>query len=404
MDRLSAAVAATAAMAGGLAVWRRRAAADRRPSILAVTEPYCIATGCGGYDQLQARPLGGAGGATRCAAEGEKPGTRMVTVKVEAAGVNYADICIRWGLYESWNLFGGGRRPGGPEKGDVCGFEFAGTVLDAPPGSRFAVGDAVFGVTLFGAYSCRLAVPEHLLFLRPDVLTSAQAAALPAVAMTAWYAVEQLAAPIVPGGWVMVHSAAGGVGSMLVQMLKIRGAKVAGVVGASKKVDAARKLGCDAVIDKSQSDLWSAASAVSPAGFAAIFDANGAATLKQSYEHLAPGGKLVAYGFHSMFPRQGGVLGLKEWLGLAVSWLRSPTFDPLQMVPQNRSVCAFNLSFMFDRTDLLETAFAEILSWVGSGRLTLPLVSEYPLSSVRHAHADLESGMTIGKLVLVPEF
>ena len=105
-----------------------------------------------------------------------------------------------------------------------------------------------------------------------------------------------------------------------------------------------------------------------------------------------------------MLPRHGGVLGLREWLLLAWGWLRSPTFDPLAMVPQNKSVCAFNLSFMFDRTDLLDTAFAEILGWVASEQLRLAHVSEYPLAAVRRAHADLESGLTIGKLVLVPEF
>ena len=265
---------------------------------------------------------------------------------------------------------------------------------------RRAVGDEVVGVTLFGAYSSRVVVPRHQLFMRPAALSRQEAASLPSVAMTAWFAVRQQACPIPAGSWVLVHSAAGGVGSMLVQMCKLHGWKVCAVVGATHKVAAARKLGADTVIDKSAEPLWPAARRCAPGGYLAIFDANGVATLKNSYEQLAPCGKLIVYGFHSMLPRTGGVLSVLQWLRMARDWVLTPRFDPLTMVSSNKSVLAFNLSFLFSRRDLLDDAIGEIFGWIEAGKLAVPDVTVYGAGDVRLAHAALESGSTVGKLVL----
>ena len=85
-----------------------------------------------------------------------------------------------------------------------------------------------------------------------------------------------------------------------------------------------------------------AAQAHAPEGFNAVFDANGVTTLRQSYRHLAPTGRLVIYGFHSMLPHDGRL----NWLRLALDWLRTPRFNPLRMTQENRSVLAANLSFL----------------------------------------------------------
>ena len=372
----------------------------------------CVTCGKGGYDQLQPRLLSTATSRSTQGAvpEGQDatPPELLVTVRVQAAGVNYADVCIRWGLYASWNKFGGGTGTSPSSSAspirDVPGFEFAGTVEAVGAAvSNCSIGDQVFGVTLFGAYSSRLVVPSHLVFRRPATLSAQQAAALPAVAMTAYFAIMRQASPIAAGDPVLVHSAAGGVGSMLVQMCKIKGWRVCAVVGAPHKVAACTALGADCVIDKSGgAKLWGQAEAFAPHGFAAIFDANGVATLSQSWEHLAPCGKLIVYGFHTMLPRHGGVLGPLQWLRMARDWLRTPRFNPLDMTATNRSVLAFNLSFLFDRRDIFQPAMVEIMRWVSEGKLCLPKVSSYPLGDVRMAHAAIESGSTVGKLVLLP--
>ena len=83
-------------------------------------------------------------------------------------------------------------------------------------------------------------------------------------------------------------------------------------------------------------------------------------------------------------------------------YLRTPRFNPLEMTAANKSVLAFNLSFLFDRQDIFEPAMDKILDWVDSGKLRVPAVADYALADVRRAHAALESGQTVGKLVLIP--
>ena len=321
---------------------------------------------------------------------------QLVVVDVRHSGVNYADICIRWGLYSSANKFASYPL--------VPGFEFSGVVSEirSTKAHKFRVGDEVFGVTMFGGYSNKVIVPHYQLFRRPKTLASDKAAGLCAVGLTALYAIRDLA-NVQRGSTILVHSAAGGVGSMLCQIGKYLGAKVVGVVGSAHKVPYLESLGCDAVVAKAkrpEREWWKDVDRAAPQGFQAVFDANGVATLQQSYNRLAAAGRLVCYGFHSMLPTRGGVLSVWQWIKMAISWLRSPTFDPMKMTPQNRSVMAFNLSYMFDRRELLEESMSFLLRLHREGHLVVAKTTIYPLSQVVRAHRDIESGMTVGKLIL----
>jgi NADPH:quinone reductase-like Zn-dependent oxidoreductase len=320
-----------------------------------------------------------------------KPGAGEVVVATEAIGVNYADCVVRMGLYASAKKYVGW--PITP------GFEFAGTVhavgegvTDLEPGAR------VLGVTRFGGYATHVKVPRHQLFGMPTKLDVFQAAGFPSVFMTAYFGLIELAHPH-EGATVLVHSAAGGVGSALLQLGRIAGCRMVGVVGSGHKVEAARAMGAEVVIDKSREELWAAAERASPGGYDVVLDANGVSTLRQSYRHLAPTGRLVIYGFHSMMPRQGG---RPNWLKLAWDWLRTPRFDPLSMTGDNKSVLAFNLSYLFEKRDLLEVPMRKMLTWVEEGRITPLPVARFALDRVADAHRALESGTTVGKLVLVP--
>jgi NADPH:quinone reductase-like Zn-dependent oxidoreductase len=318
-------------------------------------------------------------------------GPRDVLIDVRAIGVNYADVIVRMGLYASAKeLVGWPITPG---------FEVAGVVRavgaevhDLAPGAR------VLAVTLFGGYASVVAVARHLVFPLPEELGLEEGAALPAVSFTAWFALAFLAHPR-PGDRMLVHSAAGGVGTSLVQMGKILRCEVTGVVGASHKVDLARRLGCDHVIDKSREDLWARARAISPRGFDIVLDANGVSTLGQSYRHCRAAGKLVVYGFAAMMPKKGG---RPSYLKLAGDYLRTPRFDPLEMTNASKSVLAFNLSYLFERVDLLEEGMAQIALWLAQKRLVPPPIERFPLDRVADAHRAIESGQTIGKLVLIP--
>ena len=279
------------------------------------------------------------------------------------------------------------------------GFEVSGVVSAVGEGvDDLSIGAQVLAVTLFGGYSSHVIVARKYVQDKPANLSHAQSAAMPAVFMTAWYALFELAHPR-PGHKVLVHSAAGGVGGSLVQLAKVAQCEVTGVVGAAHKVETARGHGADHVIDKSTQDLWSEAERIAPQGYDIVLDANGVATLKDSYRHLRRTGKLVVYGFHTMIPKRGG---RPNWLKLVVDYLRTPRFNPLEMTQGSHSVLAFNLSYLFDRTDMLDLAMADIGRWLAQGAITAPGVTIYPLDEAHRAHRDIESGQTTGKLILVP--
>ena len=317
-----------------------------------------------------------------------EPAAGEVRIAVEAIGVNYADCMVRMGLYASAREIGWPITPG---------FEVAGTIDALGAGvDDVAVGSRVLAVTRFGGYATRVVVPVSQVFRAPARFTTAEAAGFAVVFLTASYALFELAHPRA-GATVLVHSAAGGVGGALVQLARLAGCRVIAVVGAANKVEAARRSGAEEVIDKSSEALWTRAEALSPRGYDVVLDANGAATLRKSYGHLARGGKLVVYGFHSMIPRHGG---RPNWMKLAIDWLRTPRFNPLRMTGENRSVLAFNLSYLFDRVELLREAIERLLEDADAGRIAPPPILTWPLGAVRQAHRALESGTTVGKLIL----
>jgi NADPH:quinone reductase-like Zn-dependent oxidoreductase len=318
------------------------------------------------------------------------PGAGEVLINVEAIGVNYADCVTRMGLYASARHYAG--YPVTP------GFEVAGRVAATGNAVRdLGLGERVMAVTRFNGYATRLVVPRNQVFAIPQDIPVQEAAGFAAVHLTAWFALFELA-HLRAAMHLLVHSAAGGVGSALVRLGKLCGCRVTGVVGAAHKVAAVRASGADAVIDKSSHDLWREARRLAPAGYDVILDANGVSTLRQSYRHLAPTGRLVVYGFHSMLPREGG---RANRLRLAWNYLRTPCFSPFRLTTENRSVLGFNLSFLFDRAGLLERAMAYLLPLLSEGTLRPARVTTYPLSGVADAHRDLESGLTVGKLVLL---
>lgn len=323
-----------------------------------------------------------------------------VVLNNKCFSVNYADCCIRWGLYESANKFCGY---------PICpGFDIAGVVECVGSHVRdLQPGDRVFGCTLFGAYSTRVLVPAlHLRPIPANVVTMAQAAALPTVALTSLYALFLAGHYPTSNEYnnkaVLIHSAAGGVGGMLVQMCKLLGlSPIVGVVGRTAKVDAAKALGCDVVIDKQATpDLWPAAEAAAPKGYASIFDSSGVATLKQSYNHLAPTGRLIVFGFHTNLPVAKDSLSPWEWIKMAFRMQNMPMFDPMTMGSENKAVLAFNLSFFADEREMLSNLFSQILEWINDGKLQCPRVVEMPMENIREAHALIQTGTTVGKIVL----
>jgi synaptic vesicle membrane protein VAT-1 len=338
----------------------------------------------GGYDRLQYREF-----------PDVQPAAGEICIAVEASGVNYADCAVRWGLYESAKKFVG--YPITP------GFEVAGKIAafgeGAEAASALKLGDAVFAVSFFGGYATRVCVPAHQVRALPAGWSMAQGAGFPAVFFTAYHALYQQMR-LKPGMKILVHSAAGGVGTALLQLGKVAGCEMTGVVGSSHKIATARDSGADHVIDKSTQDLWAEAEKIAPEGFDVVLDANGYATLAQSWAHVRPTGKLVIYGFHTMLPKSGGKGGL-NWPKLIWGWLKTPRFNPIDLPNQNKSIVSFNLSFLFNRRDLLEEGMTDMLQMVAAGKIKPPVTKTFPLAHAAEAHKAIESGQSVGKLILV---
>lgn len=317
------------------------------------------------------------------------PGGGEVLIETSAMGVNYADCCVRFGVYESAKKYVGW--PITP------GFELAGTIKQLGPGvSHLSIGQPVFALVRFGAYATRVVAPASQVFPLPQGFSLQEAGGFATVFLTAYHALNQCVR-LRPGMTVLIHSAAGGVGSALVQLAKIAGCRTIGIVGSSHKVDYVKSLGCDVVIDKSREDLWRAVEAAAPEGVDIACDAIGPATLRESYRHLRPTGRLITYGFSSMLPNQGGRFSYLR--GLWGLW-KMPRFQPLQMVGENKGVIGFNLSFLFDRHDLLSEAMSQLLQWANEEKIRPLPITTYPLREVAKAHQAIESGQTTGKLVL----
>jgi len=314
------------------------------------------------------------------------PGPNQVQVDVKACGINFADIAVRLGLY-------------GVAKGlyPLCpGLEFSGVVREVGDGiTEFSPGQKVFGATRFGAYTTLINCPPEHLWPMPEGWDFERGATFPVAYLTAYYALYQVG-HLKISDKVLIHSAAGGVGTAILHLLRLNGNFSVGVVGAPEKVNAALEAGADHVIDKSSCDLWKKAEEISPEGYDIVLDANGAATLMGSFDHLRPTGRLLIYGFASMFSPS----GKKNIPKLLWYYLKTPRFSPFDLTSSNKSVAGFNLIYLFDHKRLFRQIMDKLLRWDVKGLLPPMPITAYPFDNVGQAHKDLESGKTVGKLVL----
>lgn len=315
------------------------------------------------------------------------PGPGEVQVEVKACGINFADVSVRLGLYRAArDLY------------PLCpGLEFAGVVKATGPGVEgFTPGNRVFGACRFGGYTTAINSPAEHLWPLPEAWSFERGATFPVAYLTAYYALHHVG-HVRESDRVLIHSAAGGVGIALLHLLKMNGNMSVGVVGHSDKVDVAKEAGSTFVIDKGTQDLWQKAEELSPEGYDIILDANGASTLKGSYDHLAPTGRLLIYGFASMFSHS----GRKNILKLLWYYLKTPRFNPFDLTGANKTISGFNLIYLFDKVNLFRDFMQTLLIYDTEGQLPLAPITTFPFEDVVSAHKAIESGTSLGKLVLV---
>jgi NADPH:quinone reductase-like Zn-dependent oxidoreductase len=312
------------------------------------------------------------------------PGPGEVRIAVRAAGVNFADVLARLGLY-----------PDAPQLPAVVGYEVAGVVDAVGTGvGDLRVGDRVLALTRFGGYSTAVIVSAAQTFATPAQLTDIEAAAIPVNYLTASIALYRLA-NVGAGEIVLVYGAGGGVGIAATQLAKLRDAVVVGTASTSK-IDAIRALGVDHAIDHRRQDVAAEVRRLtSGRGADVILDPIGGRQFAVSYDLLAPLGRMVIYGVSSVAGGERRSL----WRA-ARTVLAMPSFRPLSLMNRNRAVLGLNLGHLWGEGRQLRAAMASILLEVSAGRLRPVVAQTFPLERAGDAHRYLQSRANIGKVVL----
>ncbi|MBN9617366.1 MAG: NADPH:quinone reductase [Acidobacteriales bacterium 59-55] len=297
------------------------------------------------------------------------PGPDEALIRLEASGVNFIDIYFREGRYPAKLPY-------------TLGQEAAGTVVSV--GKRVTavkVGDRVAWCGVPGTYAQLAVAPADRLVQIPESVTFQQAAGAMLQGMTAHYLAHS-AYSIRPGDEVLIHAGAGGVGLLLTQMAKSLGARVFTTVSNDEKAALSHAAGADEVILYTQEDFAAKIKKQSPKGLHAVYDSVGKSTFDKSLEVLRPRGTLVLFGGSS-----GAVppFDLIKLSALGSLYITRPTLR----------------DYIATREDL-ELRATAVLNAIAGGTLKLRLEHTYPLADAAHAHRDLESRRTTGKLLLIP--
>jgi NADPH:quinone reductase len=298
------------------------------------------------------------------------PGPGQLLVDVAAAGVNFADIYARQGI-----------PPYAGQVPFVPGSEGAGVVAAVGPGAEgFGPGDRVAWTGLPGCYAEQVVIPADRAVAVPEAMDLETAAAVMLQGMTAHYLVSD-AYPVAAGDPAVVHAAAGGVGLLLTQMVKMRGGVVIATTSTPQKAELARGAGADHVA--SYDDFGAVAREVTGGeGAAVVYDGIGQATFDHSLAALRRRGYMVLYGAAS------GPVPPVDPQRLAAGgslFLTRPTL----------------VHYIVTREELLSRA-DDLFRWMEQGRLTVRIGGRYPLDQAARAHEDLAGRRTTGKLILLP--
>ena len=315
-----------------------------------------------------------------------EPGPGQVRIRVAAAGVNFADLLARMGLY-----------PDAPPLPAVVGYEVAGTVDRVGPGvTKVREGQRVVSATRFGGYSEAVVVSAEYVAPLPDAVPFDRAAAIPVNYLTAWCMLVHLG-NVRPGDRVLVHSAAGGVGLAAVQIARARGAEVIGTASAAKH-ERLRAMGVAHTLDYRTADLVAEIRRITDgAGVDLALDAVGGASFRKSYRCLAPLGRLFVFGLSAAAPGP-----RRRWWPVLRSLARTPRFHPVSLMNDNRGVLGLNLGHLWSRRALLHAMLEEIVDLVARGTLTPVVDTTFPFERAADAHRRLHARENFGKVLLVP--
>ncbi|AEI49159.1 quinone oxidoreductase family protein [Runella slithyformis] len=300
-------------------------------------------------------------------------GDGQIVIKVEAAGVNFSDGMQRRNQY----VFP-------VSLPYLPGFEVAGIVTEAGKGvENIAVGDRVVAMLPGGGGYAEYAVTAaYLAAVIPPAISARESLGLQVQGLTAYLLLKD-GAKLQAGQTVLIHAAAGGVGTLQLQIAKQMGAaKIIATASNAEKLAIAKSLGADELINYTESDwVQQVNEATGGKGVDLIVDSVGGETLRNSLNCLAPFGKLISFGNPT-----GG----------------STSIEAFTLVNNNQSLLGFGLASYFQKPDLMQEAYQYLFSQTASGKLKVHIGQTFALKDAAKAHRQMENRQTTGKTVLIP--
>jgi NADPH:quinone reductase-like Zn-dependent oxidoreductase len=315
------------------------------------------------------------------------PGPGEVRIAVRAAGLNFAEVSARQGIY-----------PDAPPLPTVVGYEVAGTIDALGKGVEgLAIGERVWALCRFGGHAELVCTRADLVRPMPSGLSFVEAAAIPVAYSTAVMLVSSYGR-VRPNERVLIHMAAGGVGVAAIQLCRrVPGVTIFGTASASKH-DFLRKMGVDHPIDYRTRDFETEVRALTNGrGVHLVLDPMGGRHWRKNYRLLAPLGRLMLYGVANAARS-----GTRSLLRVAAQVLQSPHWRPMQLMDGNRAVMGLNLGKFFDEPEVISAGLDELATLVNAG-VARPMIDRvFPFSEAAAAHERIERRENIGKVVLVP--
>jgi NADPH:quinone reductase-like Zn-dependent oxidoreductase len=320
-----------------------------------------------------------------------EPREGEVKIRVTAAGINFADILARMGLY-----------PGMPKPPFVPGLELSGTIEKVGPGVAATpaagrasrIGERVLAMTKFGAYAEWVVVPASRAIPIPPGMSFEDAAAFPVNYLTAYHSMFQMG-NLQPGERVLIHGAAGGVGVAAIQLAKIAQAEICGTASAAK-FEFLRGLGVTHLVDYTKQDFETEIGKMTYGeGVDLVLDPVGGKSFAKSYRLLRPGGRLVIYGFSTA--ARGKTRNLAR---TTVEFFRTKRYHPLSLMRENKAIIGIHLGLMEKRGQLLAAELQTLFRYYSEGRIRPHIGKTFPLAEAAAAHRFIQDRQNIGKVLL----
>ncbi|MBX3272297.1 MAG: zinc-binding dehydrogenase [Sandaracinaceae bacterium] len=316
-----------------------------------------------------------------------EPGPGAVRVRAKACGLNFAEVSARQGIY-----------PDAPKPPCIVGYEGAGVVDAVGEGvDDIALGTRVMFISRFGGHSDTVVVERHQLVPIPDALSFEDAAAMPVNYLTAHqmlFRVRRLA----PGDHVLIHAAAGGVGTAVLQLCQTVEDVTTYGTASARKHDYVRSQGCDHPIDYRSTDYVAAVRELTGgAGLDLVCDARGGADWKKGYSLLKPGGMLICFGLANA-----SQAGSRSLIRVAGQLLATPRYSPIALMGDNRAVAGVNLGAMWEHRAHIQDGLQRIVAYWEAGQARPHIDSTFPFEQAGEAHGRLEHAENVGKVLLVP--